>query len=63
MDEKRFKKLLVVMYGDYKIPVYVDYTIDKNNKVIIDKEQILSNCEERVDTLINYVKIYESSGV
>ena len=30
MDEKKFKQLLVGMYGDYKIPVYVDYTIDEN---------------------------------
>jgi len=62
MDEKKFKQLLVGMYGDYKIPVYVDYTIDENNKVIIDKEQILSNCEERIDNLINYLK-YESTGI
>lgn len=53
MNEKQFKQLLVRLHGDYHISVDIEYKLNKNKKVIINKEQTLSNCEDHINFLMS----------
>ena len=56
MNEKQFKQLLVRLHGDYHISVDIEYKLNKNNKVVINKEQTLSNCEDHINFLMSVDK-------